>query len=119
MRGAVEEVLAEVLMRWEASENRLQIWEILVPTGLPFVSSAEYDPNMVRCFRLALPHAVSLPAVRLYLAGLPLEANTGPLDVYPISEAWAHALRDFVHATPAPVVSYISARRKFRFAYAE
>eukprot|EP00965_Chrysotila_dentata_P002026 66906-Pleurochrysis_carterae.AAC.1 len=40
MRGAVEEVLAEVLMRWEASESRLQVWEILVPTGLPFVSSA-------------------------------------------------------------------------------
>eukprot|EP00965_Chrysotila_dentata_P001684 55832-Pleurochrysis_carterae.AAC.1 len=71
---------------------------------------------MVRCFRLALPHAVSLPAIRLYLAGLPLEANTGPLDEYPISEAWAHALRDFVRETPAPVVSYIAARKKFRFA---
>eukprot|EP00965_Chrysotila_dentata_P047778 1584809-Pleurochrysis_carterae.AAC.1 len=67
MREAVEEVMAEVLMCWEATE---------------------YDPDMVRCFRLALPHAVSLPAVRLYLAGLPPEPATGPLDVYPISEAW-------------------------------
>eukprot|EP00965_Chrysotila_dentata_P154158 5094823-Pleurochrysis_carterae.AAC.1 len=89
-------------MRWEASESRLQIWEILVPTGLPFVASAEYDPDMVKCFRLALPHAVSLPAVRLYLAGLPLEANTGPCDADPISEAWAHALRDFVQETAVP-----------------
>eukprot|EP00965_Chrysotila_dentata_P164619 5434699-Pleurochrysis_carterae.AAC.1 len=86
-------------MRWEASESRLQIWEILVPEGLPFVSSAECDPDMVKCFRLALPHAMSLPAVRLYLAGLPPEPSTGPLDVYPISEAWSHALRDLVHSS--------------------
>eukprot|EP00965_Chrysotila_dentata_P007659 249618-Pleurochrysis_carterae.AAC.1 len=87
MREAVEEGLAEVLMRWEARESRLQVWEILVPEGLPFHSSAEYDPDMVKCFRLALPHAASLPTVRLYLAGLPPEPATGPLDRYPISEA--------------------------------
>eukprot|EP00965_Chrysotila_dentata_P050208 1663472-Pleurochrysis_carterae.AAC.2 len=40
LREVVEEVLAEVLMSWEASESRLQIWEILVPEGLPFVRSA-------------------------------------------------------------------------------
>eukprot|EP00965_Chrysotila_dentata_P161458 5332407-Pleurochrysis_carterae.AAC.1 len=70
---------------------------------------------MVKCFRLALPHAVSLPAVRLYLDCLPLEANTGPCDVDPISEAWSHALRDFVQETAAPVVSYVVARKKFPF----
>eukprot|EP00965_Chrysotila_dentata_P125309 4142666-Pleurochrysis_carterae.AAC.3 len=41
LREVVGEVLAEVLMRWEASESRLQIWETLVPEGLPFVRSAE------------------------------------------------------------------------------
>eukprot|EP00965_Chrysotila_dentata_P125308 4142666-Pleurochrysis_carterae.AAC.2 len=58
---------------------------------------------MVKCFRLALPHGMSLPAVRLYLAGLPPEPSTGPLDGYPIAEAWSHALRD-------PVPSSIGAQ---------
>eukprot|EP00965_Chrysotila_dentata_P144286 4765965-Pleurochrysis_carterae.AAC.1 len=71
---------------------------------------------MVRCFRLALPHAVSLPAVWLYLAGLPPEPATGPLDEYPISEAWSHALRGLVHASSGSLVSYVSARRKVKFA---
>eukprot|EP00965_Chrysotila_dentata_P133669 4420453-Pleurochrysis_carterae.AAC.2 len=46
---------------------------------------------------------MSLAAVRLYLAGLPPEPSTGPLDVYPISEAWSHSLRDLVHFSSGSV----------------
>eukprot|EP00965_Chrysotila_dentata_P104341 3445473-Pleurochrysis_carterae.AAC.1 len=75
----VHEVLAEVMMRWEASDSRRVIWEILVPTWLPkVVGAGEYDVESVKCFRLALPHAMSLPAVRLFLAGLPSEPTTTP-----------------------------------------
>eukprot|EP00965_Chrysotila_dentata_P130475 4313880-Pleurochrysis_carterae.AAC.1 len=59
---------------------------------------------------------MSLPAVRLYLAGLPPEPSIGPLDVHPISEAWSHALRDLVHSSAGSVVSYLSARKEVRFA---
>eukprot|EP00965_Chrysotila_dentata_P137602 4552119-Pleurochrysis_carterae.AAC.1 len=66
-------------MRWEASESRRVIWEILVPTRLPGVVGAEeYDVESVKCFQLALPHAMSFPAVRLFLAGLPPEPTTTP-----------------------------------------
>eukprot|EP00965_Chrysotila_dentata_P108465 3582511-Pleurochrysis_carterae.AAC.1 len=70
------------MMRWETSESRRVIWEILVPTRLPQMRGAEeYDVDSVKYFRLALPHAMSLPAVRLFLAGLPAEPTTAPQSV--------------------------------------
>eukprot|EP00965_Chrysotila_dentata_P173962 5742754-Pleurochrysis_carterae.AAC.1 len=82
------------MMRWEASESRRVIWEILVPTRLPRMQGAEeYDVDSVKCFRLALPHAMSLPAVRLFLAGLPPEPTTTPQAVACFHEAYAQATR--------------------------
>eukprot|EP00965_Chrysotila_dentata_P136268 4505798-Pleurochrysis_carterae.AAC.1 len=44
LHEAVQEVLAETMMRWETSEGRSVLWEILVPTRLPQVVGAEeYD----------------------------------------------------------------------------
>eukprot|EP00965_Chrysotila_dentata_P174474 5759157-Pleurochrysis_carterae.AAC.1 len=83
------------MMRWEASEGRRVIWEILVPTRIPkVVGAGEYDVESVKCFRLALPHAMSLPAVRLILAGLPPEPTTIPRAVACFQEAYAQATRD-------------------------
>eukprot|EP00965_Chrysotila_dentata_P086011 2838558-Pleurochrysis_carterae.AAC.1 len=59
----------------------------------------EYDVDSVKCFPLALPHALSLPAVRLFLAGLPPEPTTAQQSVACFYEAYAQATRDIVPAS--------------------